>query len=180
MAKKIIVLLLCLAALFALTSCGEKGVNVSDEPQYYEGGVGDTMETYFFDFTVNSAHTSTTYGDVELDEGCFLIVNVTVKNTMSSTITMVDTDFQAQWTDESDDAYCFPITYEYEDGLLDEMRQLPASYDLESGKSRNGELVYVVPADEPEYSISYQELLVANERNESEGDVFFVYFTPEQ
>ena len=176
--RKTAALLVLLMIVFALSSCEGKSINGGDEPQLYEGGLGEAMNTYFFDFTVNSAALTGTYGDVTLNEGTFLVANVTVKNTADSTISMYDTDFQAQWGDEADEAYSYPITWEYEDGLLDEMRQFPSEYELEPGESRTGELVYIVPEGRGEYSISYEEIFSSTEGETVEGDVFFVFFRP--
>ena len=176
--RKACVIILCLLTVCLLAACGGKSRDVDEGPQYYEGAISDTMNTYFFDFTVNSASLTDTYGDVTLEEDAFLVASVTVKNTTNQTITMYDTDFQAQWGDESDDAYSLPITFEYEDGLLDAMRQLPSEYDLESGESKTGELVFIVPEGGEEYSISYLELFTGNDGEEVEGDVFFVFFKP--
>lgn len=176
--RKIIAVFLCLLVALAATSCGEKHTNIDSGPQYFEGGISDTMSTLFFDFTVNSAAFTKTYSDITLDEDVFLVANVTVKNTTDRSVTMFDTDFQAQWDDNADDAYRFPITYEYEDGLLDPMRQLPIEYDLEAGESRTGELVYIVPEGSAEYSISYKEIYTNKDGEEMEGDLFFVFFKP--
>ena len=176
--KKICAVILCLMVVCFLSACGGKDMNISDEPQYYEGGISDTMNTYFFDFTVNSAVLTDSYGDVTLEEDAFLVASVTVKNTTNDAITMYDTDFQAQWDEEADDAYSLPITYEYEDGLLDTLRQLPSEYELKAGESKTGELVFVVPAGREEYSISYLELFTDSDGKDVEGDVFFVFFKP--
>ena len=40
-----------------------------------------------------------------------LVADVTVKNTNRESIPMYDTDFQVQWSDDSEDAYDVPITY---------------------------------------------------------------------
>ena len=177
--KRAISISLCILLILCLTSCEGKSVNGdTNEPQCYEGGIGDEMPTYFFNFTVNSAALTDTYSDVTLAEDTFLVASVTVKNVTEKVISMFDTDFQAQWGDDADDAYSYPITWEYEDGLLDEMRQLPQEYTLEAGKSRTGELVFIVPKGASEYSISYKELFSDTEGNASEGDVFFVFFKP--
>lgn len=153
-------------------------MDIDEGPQYYDGKISDTMNTYFFDFTVNSASLTDTYGDITLEDDSFLVTIITVKNTTDKTITMYDTDFQAQWGEDSGDAYCLPITHEYEDGLIDAMRQFPSEYDLSAGESKTGELVFIVPEGREEYSISYQELFVDKDGNEVEGDVFFVFFKP--
>ncbi len=176
--KRTCAAILFLLTVLFLTACGGKSIDLDDGPQYYEGKISDTMNTYFFDFTVNSASLTDTYGDITLEEDSFLVTSITVKNTTDKTITMYDTDFQAQWDEDSEDAYRLPITYEYEDGLIDTMRQLPSEYDLLAGESKTGELVFIVPENRKEYSISYQELLIDNDGKELEGDVFFVFFKP--
>ena len=176
--RKTAAVLLCLLMIMCLASCAGKSFSGDDGPQCYEGGLGDEMSTYFFDFTVHSVSFTKTYGDVTLGEDIFLVANVTVKNTADGTISMFETDFQAQWGDEAEDAYRYPITWEYEDGLLDEMRQFPSEYQLGPGESRTGELVYIVPEGAEEYSISYEEIFTNTEGETVEGDVFFVFFRP--
>ena len=50
--KKLVVS--CLAVMMLLTGCGDKTGYAEDG--YGEGRMGDTMHTYFFDYTVNSAY----------------------------------------------------------------------------------------------------------------------------
>ena len=100
-----------------------------------------------------------------------LVAELTVKNTDRSTVTMYDTDFQIQWgDDDDDDAFDAPITY-YSDAVSDD--QLPEEYDLSVNEERTGLLVFEVPEDSKDYSISYLEQF----SNDTKGDVFFVYFT---
>ena len=91
---------------------------------------------------------------------------------------MYDDDFQGQWTASSEtEEFAWPIT-EGEDGSdLDTVsdEQLPATYELGVNESRTGTLVFDVPADEKDFSISHLELFDDN----SEGDTFFVFFTAE-
>lgn len=49
-----------------LTACGGSGSS--------EGRTGDTMETYFFDFTVNSAYLTSDYAGRTPGEGNVLLV----------------------------------------------------------------------------------------------------------
>ena len=144
----------------------------ADDDGYAEGRIGDVMRTYFFDYTVNSAYTCKEFEGYTPAEGNKLLVaEITVKNTDRSTVTMYDTDFQIQWgDDDNDDAYAAPITY-YGNTVSDE--QLPEEYDLGVNEEKTGLLVYEVPEDSKDYSISYLEQF----SNETEGDVFFVYFT---
>ena len=51
--------------------------------------------------------------------------------------------------------------------------QLPEEYDLGVNEEKTGLLVFEVPEDSKDYSISYLEQF----SNDTEGDVFFVFFT---
>ena len=161
-------------ALLGLTACGGGGST--------EGRTGDTMETFFFDFTVNSAYLTKDYEGYTPAEGNVLLVaDITVKNTNQKSIEMYDTDFQIQW-DDGDDAFAYPITintetYEELDPVGDS--QLPGTYTLAVDEERTGELVYEVPAGFTDFSIAYLEQFVDEDGNESTGDTFFVYFTAE-
>ena len=173
---------LILATLFtaaALTGCGSNGtlgsrVGYPDEYGNAEGGLGDTMHTYWFDYTVNSAYLCDEFEGYKPSEGYeILVADVTVKNTVSDTITMFDTDFQIQWDDYSDDAYDVPITFYLEDDVVLNKDMLPGEYDLNKNESITGLLVYEIPTGNKDFSISFLEVF----EDYTEGDVFFVYFS---
>ena len=153
------------------------GVGYPDEYGNAEGRFGDTMHTYFFDYTVNSAYLCDEYEGYEPLEGNELLVaDVTVKNTFKESIEMYDTDFQIQWNDDADDAYDYPITIYLEDGEVLDDRMLPYMYDLSVNQSVNGLLIFEVPEGKKDFSISYLEMF----DDDSTGDVFFVYFTADK
>ena len=171
------IFLLVTLSLSLLTGCGDKTGYAEDG--YAEGRLGDTMHTYFFDYTVNSAYLCDTFEGYTpiLDGYRLLVADVTVKNTNRESIPMYDTDFQVQWSDTSEDAYEFPITY-YTDAVSDQ--QLPTEYDLAVDEERTGLLVFEVPEGETDFSISYLELFDDGTEEGSSGDTFFVYFTAEE
>lgn len=154
--------------------------DVYAEDGWAEGRLGDTMHTYFFNYTVNSAYTCGEFAGRSAAEGCKLLVaEITVKNTVTFSVEMYDTDFQAQWGGSGEEDYRVPITtnpetYEEVDPISDD--QLPGTYSLGVNQERTGLLVFEVPADKKDFSISYLEIF----EGEDDGDTFFVYFTPEE
>ncbi len=151
-----------------------QGTGITAQGGYGEGRMGDTMKTYFFDYTINSAYLCDEFnGYVPAEGNRLLVAEATVKNTFNESIIMYDTDFQVQWNSTGEDDYDFPITF-YADPVSDE--QLPAEYELGINKDRTGLLVFEIPGDKKDFSISYLELF----DDDSEGNVFFVFFTAEE
>ena len=201
--KRLLAVLLALVMVLALAGCGGKdsgrpgtssgtssggsGDNVGSgdgdvyaEDGWAEGRMGDTMHAYWFNYIVNSAYTCGEFAGRAAAEGCkMLVVEITVKNTFTSSVEMYDTDFQAQWGSSGDEDYRLPITtdpetYEELDPISDD--HLPGTYQLGVNQERTGLLVYEVPAEHKDFSISYLEAFEEGD----EGDTFFVYFTPEE
>ena len=176
MKQRLLALAMTAAMALGLTACGGSGSSS-------EGRIGDTMETFFFDFTVNSVRLTRDYeGYTPADGNVLLVADITVKNTNRQSIEMYDTDFWAQWG-KGDDVLAYPITldaetYETLDPVGDS--QLPGTYTLAADEERTGELVYEVPAGFTDFSIAYLEQFVDEDGNESTGDTFFVYFTAEE
>lgn len=171
--KRGFVLMLAAAMALGMTACG--GGEVSSE-----GRIGDTMETYFFDFTINSASLTGEYAGRTPEPGnALLVAEVTVKNTYRESIEMYDTDFQLGWGDAEED-YCYPITTDpetYEELEPVGEAQLPGTYQLAVDEERTGELVYEVPAGQADFSIAYLEMFDDGTEEGDTGDAYFVYFT---
>lgn len=174
MMKKATSLLLALVLVLSMTACGKSGVGYADKDGYAEGVLGDTMHTYFFDYTVNSAYITSDFEGYTPAEGNELLVTeVTIKNTTKESIPMGDYDLQAQWGEtEDDEAFAWPI----EDKVSD--KQLPYEYEMAVGEERTGLLVYEVPTGYKDFSLSTIELFDDGSEEGSEGDLFFVFFTP--
>lgn len=184
--KRLLSLALALL-LSALTACGGDagasggpGGEVRAEDGYAEARVGDLVHSYFMDFTVNGAYTTADYHGHTAPEGMkVLVVEMTIQNTFNRSLPMYDDDFQGQWSASSEtDEFAWPITEGEGGGDLDPVaeEQLPAEYELAVNETRTGTLVFDVPADEKDFSISHLELFDDN----SEGDTFFVFFTAEE
>lgn len=191
--KKLSALILACVMLFALSACDDlpaNGVNtgtttpdstgsadpspsvITAEDGGAYGYMGDVLRTVFFDFSVNSAYICPeldAYVPVEGNQ--LLVAEITVKNTSTYSMPMVDWDFQIQWGDDEDeDAFGYPIT----ESIID--NQMPGEYEIPINESVTYTVVYEVPADTKDFSISFLEYF----ENDTEGDVFFVYFTAEE
>lgn len=181
--KKVCSLALALTLVLALAGCGGKSESSSGgsgagyaEDGYAEGRIGDTMHTYFFDYTVNSAYVCDGFeGYVPADGNELLVAEVTVKNTGRASVEMYDTDFQVQWNGDSEEDFGYPITFDGTETGAPTVSdsQLPAIYTLGVNEEETGLLVYEVPAGNQDFSISYLEEF----DDESSGDVFFVFFS---
>lgn len=173
--KKIVPMLLVLTLTLAMMGCGKK----VDSDGYKEGKLGDTMKTYFFNYTVNSAYLTNDFEGYTPSEGnTLLVAEVTVKNTFKEDIEMYDTDFQAQWNSDGDDDFSVPITFNgTEEGVapLNE-KQFAGTYNLPKGEEMTGLLIFEIPAGNTDLSISYMEAF----DDDSTGTTYFVYFTAEK
>ena len=187
--KKLLAAILSLLLVFGLLTACTSGssnepaaadpvVKEAENGGVFDGRIGETIRTYFFDFRVNEAYLCEDYhGFTPQDGNVLLVVKVDVENRMNGSIPMSDIDFQAQWGDDADDAFAWPITtdpetYEERETLCDE--QLPYEYELGIGEKRSGELVYEVPEGKKDFSLSTIDDFADSDE---EGDLYFVYFT---
>lgn len=173
--KKTLAAILSAAILtLLLTACGSRPV-ILPKDGTAEGALGDTMRTYFFDYSVENAYTCSKYeGYIPTPGYDLLVAEITVKNTFGESLTMFDWDFLVLFPDgtEGEEVYDYPIT-SYEDvevpsDALDTL--LPSQYDLENDESRTGLLLFEVPAGETKFTISYIESF----DDDTTGDVFYV------
>ena len=142
------------------------GRKSEDDPAYFEGRIGDRMRNVFFEYTVNSVDYPASYGDITPADGNQLVVaDVTVRNVFSQTLPMSIYDFQIQWGDGDQD-------YGSQEAGLPGDNLMPDQFFNEPATTETYKLVFQVPADATEFSISYLEVWEDN----TQGDVFFVYF----
>lgn len=167
--KLVTCIAMALAMCMMFTACGSP-VNkvVSAVDGQGDGEVGTTFRTYFFDFSVDSCAFPSEYEGYTASEGMQLLdVVITVKNTFSEQLPMFNSDFQIQWHDLGNGEYDFDYGIEMDDSST----VMPSSYSLAKGDSCTYHVVYEVPAEAKEFSVSYQELFA----DETMGDVFFVW-----
>ena len=104
--------LLSLLLVFGLAACSgssnepaaqESVIKEAEDGGVFDGRIGETIRTYFFDFRVNEAYLCEDYhGYTPQDGNVLLVVKVDIENLMNSSIPMSDMDFQAQWSDDAD------------------------------------------------------------------------------
>ena len=181
--KRLASILLVLTMALSLAACGEGGLNLnpgggSGEPGLKKGFVGDTLSTYWFDFTVNDVYSCTQYGSYTASAGNKLVVAaITLKNTCGESVDMWGDDFVILWDSEDDGAaLALPA------GISDD--QFPDEYILKINETRAGMAVYEVPEDFRDFVIAFQEIYEDTENPDNldgkEGETFFVSFTAEE
>ena len=144
---------------------------LDDGSYYYEGRMGSTMKTAWFDYSIDSAYyTTDEIGGYSASEGNELVVvELTLKNTFEESVPMYYGDFELEWGD-GDDEYTYSIT----DEIMDD--QYPEQYDLKVNETRTGYLVFEAPEGTEDFSIGFVEYY----ENDTEGNGFWVYFTADE
>ncbi len=160
------------AGLLAISIAGCSG---KDGAKTLNGGIGDTISTMFFDYTVTTARLEDEMNGMLGHDGYkLLVVDVTVTNNSKNAITMSDSDFYISWGEGEKD-YDYPISMYTTTQLSD--RQLPAQYDLGEASSKSGELIFAVPPEMTEFGLKTQDYYTEGDSTEAvEGDIYTVSF----
>jgi len=175
--KKLVALLLslCMVAVFGLAGCGgdsggagNSGNNNNSNNTGNTGNngssggssvaltgeiVGQTGVTYstkWFDFTVNSLRTDSSFASITAANGNILVIaNVTITNTFGSTQPFGTFDWLVD--DDTLAEYIFPLA-----PVNDTM--MPTDFDLEDGKTVTYDVVLEIPAGLPNPFFMYIEI----------------------
>lgn len=164
MRKRIFVLLAVLVVLVAFSGCSLLDSFTGGST---EGGIGDTLKTEWFSFSVDSAETATEYAGYTPEDGNMLLdLVVTVTNTTDDEIEMYDADF---YLDDPADTeyYVFSL-----DPIDDTM--MPLAYPLAPDETVTYHLVFEVSADSEGFKLLYTEEGVDGSGNEVTGDTYTV------
>ncbi len=188
--KKLLALVLALTMFAMLAGCGalsesfeealdeaiqeeagalDESEVILPEENYAEGRIGDTFRTAFFDFSVEDMNSCTSYEGYTPAEGMQLIdVVITVKNTFGEALPMFNSDFQIQWHDlgDKDEDYGYGVIF------TDSETVMPEEYTQKRAETVTYHIIYEVPAEAAEFSVSYLEYY----EDDSTGDVFFCFF----
>ena len=180
MKRKLFALCVSAALLLALSACGSR-VGYPDENGQALGEIGDTMHTAFFDFTIESAELADSFdGYTPADGYELLVADITIENNSGRAQPMGVWDFQVQWNsldgEDPNQAFGYPVYLGEGDDATAYTnvsdQQLPTIYELQDGETRQGILLYEVPVDRENFSISFLEYF----EDDTSGDVFFVFF----
>lgn len=170
--KRLVVVCVAMMMMVCMmfSACGNSVKSViSAEDGYAGGGVGDTFRTIFFDWSLDSVSYPSEYeGYVAADGYQLLDCVITVKNTFGEELPMFNSDFQIQWHDlgNGEDDYDYGIEMD------DSSTVMPSDFGLADKDSCTYHVIYEVPAEAKEFSVSYLEFF----SDGTEGDVFFAYF----
>ena len=188
--KKCFAAALTAMMVLSLAGCGKTGIadegnnwveadenitatELEDGTFYYEGAMGSTMKTAWFDYSIDSAYYTTEelggYAPAEGNE--LVVVELTLKNTFGQSVPMGYGDFDLEWGNGDDD-FSYPIIES--ESIVDD--QFPSEYELEAKETRTGYLVFEAPEGTENFGVGFIELY----ENDTEGNGFWVYFTAEE
>ena len=161
----------------------EGNVVEPDEDGNAYGYMGDTMRTAFLDFIVEDAYTTHEFDGYTPSQGNkYVVVTVNIINTQLTTLPMFDDDFELTWninTTNTDVESVYPVSvlvgedpsaYESYETLSD--LQLPITYEIPIGESKEGILLFEVPDDAVDYLMAFVEYYTSGET----GNTYFVAF----
>lgn len=172
--KRLVALLLAAVMAASVIGCvGSADGVVHPKNGLAEGKIGDTMRTYWFDFSVNSAYLCDSFSGYNAADGNnLLVVDITIINTFGEILPMFDGDFLVDWDPDDDDAYAFPV----ENASSLNSNVLPSKYYLTADGTEKGLLLYEVPDGYTDFAIAYIEI----SDEEEIMDSFVVRFKPDR
>lgn len=134
------------------------------------GNLGDTMNTYWFDFSVDEAVLTSEYEDITPSDGnVLLVLTMTIDNTYFEAVPMYASDFDVEWDDP--DSYETPIRiFINGEELTEDIYELPYA-DLVDAI-----FVYEVAEGYNEFIVYFDEYFA----DETLGNIYGVYFVPDE
>lgn len=147
--KKLLLPIIIIFGLF-FTGCQSDTWN-REHGKSYSAGEQEYLTTSFFKYAVLSAETADIVeGYKAKNEGeTFLIVKTSIKSVFKKDIPMSIYDFELKWGKSDDD-----MTYA-EENFAD--GQFSDNWTISPEETSDGNLIFVVPADEKNFSLVYQE-----------------------
>ena len=140
------------------------------ETETIMGDLGDTMSTYWFDFSVDEAVLTSEYeGSTPSEGNVLLVLMMTIDNTYFEAVPMYASDFDVEWEDP--DSYETPIRiFINGEELTEDIYELPFA-DLVDAT-----FVYEVAEGYNEFIVYFDEYFA----DETLGNIYGVYFVPDE
>lgn len=158
MRKKVLALVLVAALVFALAGCSLFAKK--------EGGIGDTLSTRWFDFTVDSVDVVNSYAGITAEPGYKLVdIVVTETSTVEDDLPMGWFDFMLD--DPADEDY-YQLPLEQADSSM-----MPEEFTLTAKETVTYHLLFEVDESSSKLALVFTEYF----SDEDTGDTFTVNFT---
>ena len=161
--------LAALAALLLLAACARPAEPEADVSAFR---TGDTVSTYWFDFTVTEAWTVDSYGPYTAGEGKKLVLcRLELTSTVEAPVPMGWDDFLLRWGEGDPPGEAAAPLPCRAGGLL------PDEFDLAQGEPVSGLLLYELPADVDRAALAFRERFNEGESDSryTEGELFQVW-----
>lgn len=140
------------------------------ENETFIGNLGETMSTYWFDFSVDDAVLTSEYeGSTPADGRVLLVLTMTIENTFNDVVPMYSGDFDVEWEDP--DSYESPIRI-----FINGEELMEDTYDLPYADLVDATFVYEVDEGYDEFIVYFDEYFA----DETLGDIYGVYFVPDE
>lgn len=134
------------------------------------GDFGETMSTYWFDFSVDDAVLTSEYeGSTPSDGKVLLVLTMTIENTFNDVVPMYSGDFDVEWEDP--DSYETPIRI-----FINGEELMEDSYELPYADLVDATFVYEVAEGYEEFIIYFDEYFA----DDTWGNSIGVYFVPDE
>lgn len=182
--QKRILIVMGMCCCLALTACGSRadkyGSKVAEDGRNYggliSGEMNETIETAFFDVTVENAKKYNTFQFVDAlyqaNEGeTYLVVTLKIENTYEEDIPMSITDFTLDYDGNKSES----VIIGYGKADVNQNDFMDNIFTLEKGESVTKSIVYIVK-DKKEYTVNYKEYY----EDEFQGDAYSIVVVPEK
>lgn len=136
------------------------------------GELGDTMSTYWFDFSVDEAVLTNEYeGSTPSAGRVYLVLTMTMENTFYEAVPMYRGDFDVEWDDPDAESYETPVMIFINGEELTE-----DSYEIPYADLVDATMVFEVDKGYDEFVVYFDEYFA----DDTLGNVLGVYFVPEE
>lgn len=134
------------------------------------GELGDTMSTYWFDFTVDDAVLTSEYeGSTPSAGNVLLVLTMTLDNTYFEAVPMYASDFDVEWDD--------PESYETPISIFINGEELTEdAYEIPYADIVDATFVYEVAEGYEDFIVYFDEYFA----DETLGNIYGVYFVPDE